>query len=121
MSRDAVGARKARFQPKTRQIPVDRAVALANRWSNQPTDRWASRLPVYGLFSFPFCAYHQKTIEIIVSPTGETTVNTKGFIGSSCQDASKFIEQALGQRTNERLTAEFHQAQPAGVQQQQQA
>jgi hypothetical protein len=50
-----------------------------------------------------------KTIEIVISPKGETTVATKGFAGSSCRDASKFIEQALGQRTNETLTAEFHQ------------
>jgi len=50
-----------------------------------------------------------KTIEIIVSPKGETTVTTKGYTGSSCKEASKFIEQALGQRTEERLTAEFHQ------------
>lgn len=53
-----------------------------------------------------------KTIEIIVGPKGETTVATKGFAGSSCRDASKFIEQALGQTTGEKLTAEFHQAQP---------
>ncbi|MCY2993233.1 MAG: DUF2997 domain-containing protein [Planctomycetota bacterium] len=52
-----------------------------------------------------------KTIEIIVSPKGETTVTTKGFAGSSCREASKFIEQALGQQTGERLTAEFHQTQ----------
>ena len=51
-----------------------------------------------------------KTIELIVSPTGQTTVQTKGFTGASCQDASRFIEQALGQRTSEQLTAEFHQA-----------
>jgi hypothetical protein len=50
-----------------------------------------------------------KTIEIIVSPKGETTVTTKGFAGSSCRDASKFIEQALGQQIGERLTTEFHQ------------
>jgi hypothetical protein len=50
-----------------------------------------------------------KVIEIIVSPTGQSTVQTKGFTGSSCQDASRFIEQALGQRTGERLTCEFHQ------------
>jgi hypothetical protein len=50
-----------------------------------------------------------KTIEIIISPTGETTVQTKGFTGTSCRDASKFIEQALGERTAETLTAEFHQ------------
>ena len=41
---------------------------------------------------------HEQTIEIIVSPKGETTVTTKGFAGQSCRDASKFIEQALGQR-----------------------
>jgi hypothetical protein len=51
-----------------------------------------------------------KTIEIIVTPDGKTTVQTRGFVGSSCQDASRFIEQALGQRTGEKLTAEFHQA-----------
>jgi hypothetical protein len=49
-----------------------------------------------------------KIIEIIVSPKGETTVTTKGFTGSSCCEASKFIEKALGQRIGERLTNEFH-------------
>jgi hypothetical protein len=55
-----------------------------------------------------------KTIEIIVTPDGKTTVQTRGFVGSSCQDASRFIEQALGQRTEEKLTGEFHQAQQTG-------
>jgi hypothetical protein len=58
-----------------------------------------------------------RIIEITVSSTGQTTVQTKGFAGSSCRDASKFIEQALGQRTSEQLTAEFHQAQPVEQQQ----
>jgi hypothetical protein len=49
-----------------------------------------------------------KIIEILVSPKGETTVTTRGFAGSSCREASKFIEKALGQRTDERLTNEFH-------------
>jgi hypothetical protein len=51
-----------------------------------------------------------KVIEIIVNAKGETTVQAKGFAGSSCRDASKFVEQALGQRIGEQLTAEFHQA-----------
>ena len=51
-----------------------------------------------------------KTIEIIVSPKGETSVQTKGFAGQSCRDASRAMEAALGQRTGEQLTAEFHQA-----------
>ena len=50
-----------------------------------------------------------KTIEIIVTPKGETTVTTKGFAGASCREASKFVEEALGQRSGETLTAEFHQ------------
>ena len=52
----------------------------------------------------------QQTIEIIVSPTGDTTLQTKGVAGSSCRDASRFIERALGQRADETLTTEFHQA-----------
>jgi hypothetical protein len=50
-----------------------------------------------------------KTIEILVAPDGKTTVQTQGFTGSSCRDASRFLEQALGQRTTEQLTAEYHQ------------
>ena len=53
----------------------------------------------------------KKTIEITVSPTGETKVETKGFTGSECRDASKFVENALGQRTAEQLKGEFYQEQ----------
>jgi Protein of unknown function (DUF2997) len=49
-------------------------------------------------------------IEVIISPTGATKVETRGFTGAGCRDASRFIEEALGQRTSEQLTAEFHQA-----------
>ena len=59
-----------------------------------------------------------RTIEIIVTATGETTVTTRGFAGQSCRDASKFMKEALGQQIGEQLTAEFHQA--TGVQQAQQ-
>jgi hypothetical protein len=62
-----------------------------------------------------------KTIEIIVSAKGETSVQTHGFTGSSCREASQFIEQALGQRLTEHLTAEFHQAQAVEQHQQQQS
>ena len=39
-----------------------------------------------------------KVIEITVDPKGETTVQTKGFAGSECREASRFVEQALGQQ-----------------------
>lgn len=48
------------------------------------------------------------TIEITVSPKGETKVETKGFTGSSCREASRLIEQALGQRIADRVTDEFY-------------
>ena len=60
-----------------------------------------------------------KTIEITVSPAGESPVQTRGFVGPACRDASKFLEQALGQRTGEQLTAEFHQSQTVANEQQQ--
>jgi hypothetical protein len=49
-----------------------------------------------------------KTIEITISPAGQTSVETKGFSGAECRQASEFIETALGQRTGERLTGEFY-------------
>ena len=54
-----------------------------------------------------------KTIIVTISPTGETRLETRGFVGASCQNASKLLEQSLGIRQAERLTAEFHQQQPA--------
>lgn len=52
----------------------------------------------------------RRIIEVIVSPHGETHVETKGFTGAACQQASRFIEQALGNRQSETLTSEFYQA-----------
>ncbi len=48
-------------------------------------------------------------IELIVAPNGQTRIQTHGFTGQSCRQASQFIESALGQRLGEQLTAEFHQ------------
>ena len=50
-----------------------------------------------------------QTIEITVTPDGQSTVQTRGFVGPGCREASRFVEDALGQRTGEQLTAEFHQ------------
>jgi hypothetical protein len=53
-----------------------------------------------------------KSIEITISPTGETVVQTKGFTGSTCREASKTLEQALGIVQSDTPTAELYQAQP---------
>jgi hypothetical protein len=51
-----------------------------------------------------------KIIEIVISPTGQSRVETKGFQGSACRDASRFLEVAIGARVAEQQTAEFYSA-----------
>jgi hypothetical protein len=51
-----------------------------------------------------------KIIQVVVSPTGETKIETTGFTGSSCQEASRALEQALGAKTGETLTGEYYAA-----------
>lgn len=50
-----------------------------------------------------------KTIEIIVAQNGQTRVETKGFVGGDCREASQFIERAMGKQTDELLKSEFYQ------------
>jgi hypothetical protein len=52
----------------------------------------------------------RRIIEVIVSPKGETKLQTKGFAGNDCLQASKFLEQALGIITAETKTAEYYAA-----------
>ena len=52
----------------------------------------------------------KKIIRVIVGPKGETKVETKGFAGGECREASRFLEQALGQPVGEQLTAEFYES-----------
>lgn len=49
-------------------------------------------------------------IQIDVSPTGESKLQTSGFSGKTCQEASRFLEQALGEKTSETLTSEYYQS-----------
>jgi hypothetical protein len=53
-----------------------------------------------------------RVIEVVVSPTGDTTVQTKGYVGAGCQEASRFLEQALGIVAREQKTAEFYATEP---------
>jgi hypothetical protein len=50
-----------------------------------------------------------RVIEVIVSPKGETTLQTKGYSGADCQQASRFLEEALGLVAAERKTTEYYQ------------
>ena len=60
-----------------------------------------------------------KTIEITFLPNGQSRVETKGFIGGECREASRFLEQALGQSTQEAQKPEFHQSASSSTQLQQ--
>ena len=48
------------------------------------------------------------TIEITISPQGNTKITTKGYTGRKCQDATRELEKALGAKTGDRKTIEFY-------------
>lgn len=60
-----------------------------------------------------------RMIEIVISPQGETTITTKGFVGIECRKASQPIKRALGIETKEQLTAEYYASQTTQSPQQQ--
>jgi hypothetical protein len=55
-----------------------------------------------------------KTIEITVSPEGATSIKTAGFIGSSCRDATRDLERALGVAGREHVLPDFYNQTGAG-------
>ena len=55
---------------------------------------------------------NRRIIEIVVSPKGETIIRTKGYAGSDCLQASKFLEDALGVVAHDHKTAEYYQTEP---------
>ena len=50
-----------------------------------------------------------RIIEVTVSPQGAISVQTKGYAGGDCLQASKFLEQALGVATTDLKTPEFYE------------
>jgi hypothetical protein len=55
-----------------------------------------------------------RIIELIISPSGETKLETHGFTGAECLAATRGLEAALGRTVADRLSAEyFQQAQQA--------
>ena len=54
-----------------------------------------------------------------VSPEGATTIKTSGFTGSSCKDATRELERALGVSGRESLLPEFYGQTSTGQQVQQ--
>jgi hypothetical protein len=49
-----------------------------------------------------------KTIELIISSTGQVRLETRGFAGDSCLKSAEFLRQSLGQVAHETRTPEFY-------------
>ena len=58
-----------------------------------------------------------KTIEVLVSPSGDISIEGVGFSGPSCEQATKFLEEALGTVSNKAKKPEYHQQRRSNNQQ----
>ncbi len=52
---------------------------------------------------------NSKTIEIIISTTGEIQIDAVGFKGPDCEKATKFLEEALGMAGKKVKKPEYQQ------------
>jgi hypothetical protein len=50
-----------------------------------------------------------RTIEIIVSPIGDISIDAVGFKGPDCEKATQFLEEALGVVGKKVKKPEYHQ------------
>jgi hypothetical protein len=49
-----------------------------------------------------------KKIKVHVSKEGDTKIETEGFTGTACKDATKLLEKALGVTTKETFTDDYY-------------
>lgn len=61
----------------------------------------------------------ERTIEVIVSPTGQARLTTRGYAGTACKDATRVLERALGAVQSDVATPEMHQIQSLSQDQEQ--
>ena len=51
----------------------------------------------------------KKIIEVTFSPTGELSIDAIGFKGEDCEQATRFLEEALGVVASHQKKPEYHQ------------
>jgi hypothetical protein len=51
----------------------------------------------------------QKEIVVEVDPNGQIKIEGKGFIGTQCQKATRYLEEKLGLRTSLSKKSEFYE------------
>lgn len=49
-----------------------------------------------------------KTIDIIINDKGQLTINATGYQGADCEQATAFLEQALGSLTQKQRKPEWY-------------
>lgn len=49
-----------------------------------------------------------KVIEVTVTEDGDVSIETKGYAGSACKNATKFLEEELGVVKASRATSEMY-------------
>jgi len=49
----------------------------------------------------------KRIIEIIIAPGGGISIDAVGFKGADCEQATKFLEDALGKTTQKRFKPEY--------------
>ena len=59
----------------------------------------------------------KKTIEVTIQPDGSISIDAVGFKGADCEQATKFLEDALGVVAAKQRKPEYHQRQTAANQQ----
>jgi hypothetical protein len=60
---------------------------------------------------------NNRTIEIVIGPSGEIQIDAVGFKGPDCEMATKFLEEALGVVGQKFKKPEYHQSIRTGNQQ----
>lgn len=50
----------------------------------------------------------KRTIELVISPTGELRLDAVGFKGPDCEKATAFLEKALGQIAKRERKPEYN-------------
>ena len=58
------------------------------------------------------------TIEVIVSPDGKIQIDALGFKGADCEQATRYLEEALGLIDNRAKKPEYHARSTSRAQQQ---
>ena len=59
-----------------------------------------------------------RSIEVVITPTGEVKIDAVGFKGADCEKATAFLEAALGIEQIRVRKPEFHQQARKAVQHQ---